>query len=47
MNGFVIILHPNGRRALRCMKCGLTTWHPYDVRYRYCGYCHTWHEAWP
>jgi hypothetical protein len=27
-------------RAIRCLRCGLTSWNPDDVRARYCGYCH-------
>jgi hypothetical protein len=30
--------------AIRCLICGLTSWHPDDVRFKYCGYCHNYHD---
>jgi hypothetical protein len=33
--------------GIRCLVCGLTSWNPHDVRERYCGHCHRFHEdAW-
>lgn len=26
-------------RSIRCPKCGRTSWHPEDVRNRFCGVC--------
>lgn len=31
-------------KAIRCQTCGLTSWHPEDVKNRYCGKCHVFHE---
>jgi ribosomal protein S27AE len=30
--------------AIKCLKCGLTSHHPEDVRQRYCGKCHVFHD---
>jgi hypothetical protein len=30
--------------GIRCHTCGLTSYHPEDVRSRYCGHCHVFHE---
>jgi hypothetical protein len=36
-------------RGIHCLRCGRTSYHPADVRERYCGACHTFHidEATP
>jgi hypothetical protein len=31
-------------RAIRCLACGLTSYHPRDVAEKYCGFCHRFHE---
>lgn len=33
-----------GGRAIKCLKCGMTSWHPKDVEHLYCGNCHRFHE---
>ncbi len=30
--------------AIRCRRCGHTSYHPEDVRQRYCGACHRFHD---
>ena len=30
--------------GIRCTKCRLTSWNPYDVQNRFCGACHTFHR---
>ena len=32
-------------QAIKCLTCGMTSWHPEDVRHRYCGNCHVFHEG--
>jgi hypothetical protein len=32
----------NGK-AITCLRCGLTSWHPEDVRQLFCGNCHIFH----
>lgn len=34
-------------KAIKCGTCGMTSWHPKDVEYRYCGNCHKFHEDGP
>ena len=35
----------NGReRGIKCLCCGLTSWHPDDVSHRYCGACCAFHS---
>lgn len=31
-------------RAIKCLKCNRTSWHPEDVKQRYCGHCHEFHD---
>lgn len=32
-------------RAIHCLACGYTSWNLNDVRARYCGHCHRWHDT--
>lgn len=34
-------------RAIHCFVCGYTSWNLNDVRARYCGHCHRWHDTTP
>jgi hypothetical protein len=31
-------------RNITCLDCGLTSWHPEDVRERYCPVCREFHD---
>jgi hypothetical protein len=31
--------------AIKCTTCGMTSHNPNDVRFRYCGNCHTFHDT--
>ena len=31
-------------RSIKCLDCGMTSFNPNDVRWRYCGNCHEFHE---
>lgn len=31
--------------AIKCLKCGMTSYNPNDVRHKYCGNCHEFHES--
>lgn len=31
-------------KAITCLLCGLTSYHPDDVKNRYCGHCHIFHD---
>jgi hypothetical protein len=33
-----------GGKAIKCLRCEMTSWHPEDVRHRYCGNCNVFHE---
>lgn len=33
-----------GVKVIICLKCGLTSYHPFDIREKYCCSCHTFHE---
>jgi hypothetical protein len=30
-------------KSITCLRCGLTSWHPEDVRQVFCGNCHIFH----
>lgn len=34
----------NNGAAIKCSMCGLTSYHPDDVKHRYCGNCHLFHD---
>lgn len=31
-------------QAIDCLRCGMISYHPEDVRHRYCGHCHRFHH---
>ena len=31
-------------RSITCLICGMKSYNPSDVFYRYCGHCHHYHE---
>jgi len=31
-------------RAIKCLTCGMTSWSPSDVKFRYCGNCEVFHD---
>ena len=31
--------------SIKCPKCGMVSYNPTDVRQKYCGNCHTFHEG--
>jgi len=35
----------HGDMAIKCLKCGMTSYNPNDVRHKYCGKCHEFHES--
>jgi hypothetical protein len=30
--------------CITCLVCGMTSWNPNDVKYKYCGNCHQFHD---
>lgn len=41
--------HPRfpGQPSITCPTCRMTSYNPNDVRYRYCGNCHEFHDQMP
>lgn len=37
------IIDPAGEWIL-CLRCGLRSYNPNDVKQRYCGHCHIFHD---
>ncbi len=33
-----------GGEAIKCLVCNMTSYHPVDVRERFCGNCHEFHD---
>ena len=47
---YKLVYRPDGGGppvAIRCKGCGLVSYHPEDVRQRFCGFCHTFHNEIP
>jgi len=38
---FVVL---NEGQAIKCLTCEHTSWHPEDVKQRFCGYCKVFHD---
>lgn len=38
------IIDDDRGKAIKCLICGRTSWHPEDVCHRYCGACMVFHE---
>jgi ribosomal protein S27AE len=41
--GYEIIVK-DGQRAIKCLRCGMTSWSAGDVDNLYCGNCRAFHE---
>lgn len=39
-----VIREVDGKRAITCLACGLTSHNTNDVAQKYCGHCHRFHE---
>jgi hypothetical protein len=43
-NGYALITDPtSGATGITCLDCLMTSWHPMDVKRKYCGNCHKFH----
>lgn len=44
--GYDLVIAEGGRLVLgiRCHTCGRTSFNPTDIRERFCGACHVFHE---
>lgn len=31
-------------QAIKCLVCGMTSWHPKDVEHHFCGKCDSFHD---
>jgi len=38
------ILSPQGETGIKCLLCGQTSFHPQDVKQKYCDNCHQFHD---
>lgn len=36
--------HRDKHPSITCPRCGRTSYNTNDIKERYCGYCHMWHE---
>lgn len=32
-------------KSITCLECNMTSYHPKDVEYKYCGNCHEFHKV--
>lgn len=39
------LVEDRGVEGIRCTTCNHTSYHPEDIRHRYCGYCRSYHET--
>tara|TARA_Y100000310_G_scaffold194428_2_gene194407 strand:+ start:3674 stop:4105 length:432 start_codon:yes stop_codon:yes gene_type:complete len=39
------LVEDRGSPGIKCLRCNRTSYHPEDVRQRYCGYCHEFHNG--
>lgn len=33
-----------GQPFIRCLRCGMRSFHPMDIKERYCARCHRYHD---
>ncbi|MCG3177351.1 MAG: hypothetical protein MOGMAGMI_02325 [Candidatus Omnitrophica bacterium] len=43
--GFTVDKDADGGEYIRCHRCGRASYNPNDVKFKYCGFCHVYHEA--
>jgi hypothetical protein len=41
---YKIHLEQNSQKSIECLLCGLQSFHPKDVEYRFCVKCNKFHE---
>lgn len=39
------MIHQEDSTGIRCPRCGRVSYNPNDVRERYCGHCHRYHDS--
>lgn len=44
MKTFEVGTNASGQMFIACRLCGMQSFHPEDVRQRYCGCCHQFHD---
>lgn len=44
MNEPTFLILTDDPPAIQCLMCGLTSYHPEDVKHRYCGKCNVFHD---
>jgi len=37
------IVEKKGFKGIKCLRCGMTSFNDNDIKYRYCGNCHSYH----
>lgn len=46
-NSFEISKNSSEQEFIKCLKCGLKSFHPVDIKKKYCANCHIFHEPDP
>jgi ribosomal protein L37E len=41
---YEILRNEKGQESIRCRLCGRESFHPDDVKERYCAFCHVFHQ---
>jgi len=41
---YVMFTARSGVPAIKCLRCGMCSFHPDDIAQRYCGHCHEFHQ---
>ncbi len=42
---FRIVRTNRGEKGIECLDCGFTSWNRNDVKHKYCGNCHEFHDT--
>jgi ribosomal protein L37E len=40
------LVQSHGHPAIRCLCCGLDSFHPTDIAQHFCGFCDAFHDEW-
>ena len=38
------VVFENGQKGIKCLKCHLISFNEHDIKHKYCGNCHVFHD---
>jgi len=47
IKGYIVGYDHKGHHCIICLNCKKVSYHPEDIKQKYCGYCHKFHDKGP